>query len=324
MPMQASFHHAAVALRRARSVVVCGHVRPDGDAIGSTLGVTLALREAGIPAVPTLANRTSPPSTYRFLPGFGLFVAPEQLEAPQVFVAVDSPNPARLGAAEELMLGAETVIVIDHHPDALPFGQVNVLDATAAATGQLVWGLAHALLDAPSAEVALCCYVGLITDTGRFSYDNTTAHAFSDAADMVATGVDPAETARLVYQDRSKASLDIEARAMCRLTVVNDGHVAFAWVDDNDFEELGVLPEEAESLPDAVRLLGGIDVAFLMRQAGDEVRVNLRAKCGFDVGEVARKFGGGGHKAASGLTYHGTMAELLPLLLPMLPGGDAA
>lgn len=322
--MEAAYHHAAVALRRASSVVVCGHVRPDGDAIGSALGMTLALREVGIPAVPTLANRESAPSTYDFLPGFGLFVAPEQLEAPQVFVAVDSPNSERLGIAEDLMRGAETVIVIDHHPDAQPFGQIAVLDPKAAATGQLVWGFARSLVESPSADVALCCYVGLMTDTGRFSYDNTCSSAFRDAAEMVEAGVEPAEASRLVYQSRSKASLDIEARAMCRLTVVNDGRVGYAWVTDEDFADLGVLPEEAESLPDAVRVLGGIEVAFLMRQAGDEVRVNLRAKTGFDVGAVARNFGGGGHRAASGLTFQGTMAELLPQLLPLLPGGDAA
>ncbi|MDR3687138.1 MAG: bifunctional oligoribonuclease/PAP phosphatase NrnA [Coriobacteriia bacterium] len=322
--MQAAYHHAAVALRRATSVVVCGHVRPDGDAIGSNLGLTLALREAGIAAVPTLANRESAPSTYDFLPGFGLFVAVEQLEAPDVFVAVDSPNPDRLGAAEQLMRSAKTVIVVDHHPDAKPYGQISVVDDTAAATGQLIWGLAKTLLQEPSADVALCCYVGLITDTGRFSYDNTSARAFQDAAEMIAVGVDPANTARLVYQNRSKASLEIEACAMSRLTVANDGHVAYAWVTDEDFAQLGVLPEEAESLPDSVRLLRGIDVAFLMRQAGDEVRVNLRAKCGFDVGSVARAFGGGGHRAASGLTFHGTMAELLPQLLALLPGGEAA
>jgi bifunctional oligoribonuclease and PAP phosphatase NrnA len=322
--MLPAYHHAVVALTRASSVVVCGHVRPDGDAIGSTLGLTLALREAGISAVPTLANRETPPTTYDFLPGFGLFVAAEQLEAPQVFVAVDSPNPERLGLAEPLMRGAETVIVVDHHPDAQEFGQISVVDAKAAATGQLIWGLAKALVAVPSADVALCCYVGLMTDTGRFSYDNTCADAFRAAAEMVEAGVNPSETSRLVYQSRSRASLAIEARAMCRLTVANDGHVAYAWVDDDDFAELGVLPEEAESLPDAVRVLRGIEVAFLMRQAGGEVRVNLRAKTGFDVGSVARLFGGGGHRAASGLTFQGTMAELLPKLLPLLPGGEAA
>ena len=322
--MNAAYHHAIVALRRATSVVVCGHVRPDGDAIGSTLGLSLALREAGIPAVPTLASRSDGPSTYEFLPGFALFVAAEQLDAPDVFVAVDSPNPARLGDAEQLMRQAKTVIVIDHHPDGSGFGTVNIIDSTAASTGQLVWGLARALEPNPSTDVAQCCYVGLITDTGRFSYDNTSARSFLDAADMVAAGVNPAEIARLTYQNRSKASLDIEARAMCRLTLANDGHVAYAWVTDDDFEELSVLPEEAESLPDAVRVLGGIEVAVLLRQRGDEVRVNLRAKTGFDVGGVARAFDGGGHRAASGFTFKGDIDGLLPRLLSLLPGGEPA
>ena len=322
--MEAAYHHAIVALRHATSVVVCGHVRPDGDAIGSALGLTLALRETGIPAVPTLANAEGAPSTYSWLPGFGLFVAAEQLEAPDVFVAVDSPSPERLGEAEPLMRGAKSVVVVDHHPDAQSFGAVNVLDPKAAATAQLVWALAKALLDRPTVDIALCCYLGLVTDTGRFSYDNTCVSAFMDAAEMVEAGVQPHEVARLAYQNRSKASLAIEARAMSRLTLVNDGHVAFAWVVDDDFSELGVLPEEAESLPDAVRVLGGIEVAFLLRQAGDEVRANLRAKTGFDVGSVARSFDGGGHHAAAGFTFHGTIAELLPLLLRKLPGGDAA
>lgn len=322
--MEPSFHHALVALRKATSVVVCAHVRPDGDAVGSALGMTLALRENGIPAVPTLANVEPPPTTYSFLPGFGLYVPAEQLEAPEVFVSLDSPNPDRLGIAKPLEEAAGTVVVFDHHPDATEFGAVNVLDATATATGELVWRFAKALDTPPSAEVALCCYVGLITDSGRFSYDNTTARALRDAAEMIDAGVDPSETARLVYQNRSKAALDIEARAMSRLTVVNGGRVGYAWVTDEDFDELGVLPEEAEPLPDAVRVLGGIDVAVLLRQHGDEVRANLRAKTGFDVGAVARHFGGGGHHAASGFTFQGTIDELLPVLLPLLPGGDVA
>ena len=166
--------------------------------------------------------------------------------------------------------------------------------------------------------------MGLVTDTGRFSYDNTCEQAFIDAAELVVAGVDPAETARLVYQSRSKASLAIEACAMSRLTLVNDGCVAYTWVTDEDFSELDALPEDAESLSDAVRVLGGIDVAIVLRQAGDEVRGNLRSKCGFDVSSVARHFGGGGHRAASGFTFQGTIHELLPQLLPLLPGGDAA
>jgi len=322
--MDAALHHAVVALRKATSVVVCGHVRPDGDAIGSCLGVALALREAGIAAVPTLANAAPAPSTYDWLPGFGLFVPAEQLEAPDVFIAVDSPNPGRLGIAEPLMSAATTVLVIDHHPDCNSYGTLNLLDSTASATGVLVWKLAKALLEAPSEEVALCCYVGLITDTGRFSYDNTSAESFTIASELVAAGVDPAETARLTYQNRSRASLAIEACAMSRITLANGGRVAYSWVTDEDFQALGVRPEEAESLPDAVRVLAGIEVALILRQAGDEVRVNLRSKTGFDVGSVARALGGGGHHAASGLTLAGTIAEALDRLLPILPGGERA
>ena len=99
---------------------------------------------------------------------------------------------------------------------------------------------------------------------------------------------------------------------MSRLTIANGGRVAYAWVDDADFEEIGALPEEAESLPDAVRVVEGVDVAILLRQAGGEVRGNLRSKTGFDVSAVAQHFGGGGHRAASGFTFSGTIEQTHP------------
>ena len=323
--MLAAYHHAVVALRRATSVVVCAHVRPDGDAMGSVLGMTLALRDNGIAAVPTLAHGSHVPATYSFLPGYGLFVPAHDLETPDVFVACDSPTLERLGDAGKLAKAAETIIVIDHHPDADEFGHIMISDPQAAATGQLVWDLVKGFDTPASEEVAQCCYVGLITDTGRFSYDNTCAPAFRAAAEMVEAGVQPAEVARYIYQSRSPASLAIETRAMTRLTLANGGRVAYAWVNDADFAEIGALPEEAESLPDAVRVVDGAEVAILLRQAGGEVRGNLRAKSGFDVAEVASHFGGGGHRAASGFTFAGTIEELLPKILPLLPGyGDDA
>jgi len=322
--VQAAYHHALVALRRATSVVVCAHVRPDGDAMGSVLALTLALRENGVAAIPTLAHGSRIPSTYSFLPGFSLFVPVHDLEAPQVFVALDSPNLDRLGDAGKLAKAAETVVVIDHHPDTLAFGDVLVHDSAAAATGQIVWDFVKEFDNPPSGDVAQCCYVGLITDTGRFCYDNTTADTFRAAGEMVAAGASPSEIAVAVYQSRSAASLAIENRAMSRLTLANGGRVAYAWVTDADFEEIGALPEEAESLPDAVRVVAGIDVAILLRQAGGEVRGNLRSKAGFDVSAVARHFGGGGHRAASGLTFSGTIEQLLPQLLALMPGGESA
>ena len=296
------YHRAAVALRKARSVVVCAHVRPDGDAVGSVLGMTLALRAAGIAAVPTLADERPAPSTYAFLPGHSLYVPAADLASPDVFVALDTPVPERLGVARALMESASEIVIIDHHPDAQHYGAHCVCDATMAATGQMVWRLLPALDVKATPEIALPLYVALMTDTGRFSYDNTSPDALRDAAQMLESGVDPAQAARQVYQERSVASLELEGLALSRLRTIADGRIAWTYLTDEDFEATGALPEEAEHLPDAIRVLGGIDVAVLLRQKGNEVRGNLRAKSGADVGSVARMLGGGGHRAAAGFT----------------------
>lgn len=323
--MLPALHHAAVALRRAESVVVCGHLRPDGDAIGSVLGLTLALRSIGVPAVPTLADDRDAPETYRWLPGWGLYTAAADLEAPAVFVALDTPVPDRLGVARELAESAGKLVVIDHHPDAREYGDIHVLMPKAAASGQIVWKLIDALDVRPSSDVALCCYTALLTDTGRFSYQNTTAESLRDAADMIEAGVDPSEVARLTYQTRSQASLALESRAMSRLVCANDNLVAYTWVTDADFADTGAKPEEVEHLPEAIRVVEGIEVAVLLRQWGDEVRGNLRAKTTFDVGAVARQLGGGGHAPAAGFTVeNATVDDVIARLLPMLPGGERA
>jgi phosphoesterase RecJ-like protein len=322
--VQGAFHRVAVHLRKAKSAVLCAHVRPDGDAIGSVLALTLALRSIGVAAVPTLADERPAPSTYSFLPGHALYVPPAELEAPEVFVALDTPIPERLGVARQLADSAASTIVIDHHPDALEWGTVNLLDSVASATGQIVWELLDALEVRPTPEIATCCYAALATDTGRFAFQNTTPRALHDAAFMVEAGASPADIARLVYQERSPASLAIETIAMQRLTVVNDGRVAWTFLTDEDFETSGALPEEAEHLPDAIRQLRGVDVVALLRQKGDEVRGNLRAKGSFDVGAVARSLGGGGHAPAAGFTVDGKVADVIDRLLPLLPGGDQA
>jgi len=318
------FHRAAVALRHASSVAVCAHVRPDGDAVGSVLAATLLLRDAGIAAVPTLADDAPPPSTYSFLPGFALFTRVSDLEQPDAFLALDSPSLERLGEAATLAEHAESLIVMDHHPGATEFGTVNILDSGTASTGQLVWRLARALEVEPTPEIAFCCFVALQTDTGRFQYSNTTPDVFRDAADMVAAGADPAEASRLVYHSRSAEALALEALVLSRITLANGGRVAYSWVDEADFAATGAKREETEQLVDAVRELGGVDAVVLLRLVDGEIRVNLRAKTGFDVGSVARRFDGGGHAAASGFTGNGTLAEVLARLLPMLPGGGAA
>ena len=310
------------ALRAASHVVIGSHVDPDGDAIGSCLGLAFALDAIGVPNTLVLGSGTSCPTTYAFLPGSDRFVSAEQItEPPHVFVALDSPDLRRLGAAERVARSAESLITIDHHPDAISSGTLNVLDSGAAATGSLVWDLLPHLGVEPDGRIAKCLYTALLTDTGRFSYSNTTPDTLRTAAAMVDAGAHPNEIYTAVYENRSAGAQQLVGRTLGRVMLANDGHVAYSWVDEADFAETGATPEEAENLIDFVRALGGVDVVVLVKANGATTRASLRAKTDFDVGAIARVFGGGGHRAAAGLSFEGDLPALLARLLPLLPGG---
>lgn len=321
MPDSAAYGAIAAVLRSAPHVVIGSHVDPDGDAIGSTLGLSLALDALGIPNTAVLADGDRVPSTYAFLPGSGRLAAVTATNPAPVFVALDSPQIARLGDAAALAHSASSLIALDHHPDAdLPV-ELAVVDSSAAATGALVWHLLEHLDVVPTAEIATCLYTALLTDTGRFSYSNTTAATLRTAAEMVDAGADPHAVYTAVYENRSAGAQALIGRVLGRVTLANGGRVAYSWVDSRDLAETGALPEESENLIDYVRALGGVDAVLLAKVNGATVRGSLRAKTGADVGQVARAFGGGGHRAAAGFTFAGTLSELLAELLPMLPGG---
>lgn len=323
MSTEAALSRAAETLRGARSVVIGAHVDPDGDAVGSALGLLHILDQAGIPATPILPTPEALPRTYAFLPGADRFRHADEVAVPDVFVALDSPDPRRLVDGEAVARAAGTLIMIDHHPDATAGGSVAVLDPSAAATGCLVWRLAGHLGVDPGAAAATCLYTAVLTDTGRFSYSNTDASTLTVAARMVEAGAHPNDIYSAVYENRSPGAQALLARALGRITIANDGHVAYSWVTSADFEETGALPAEGENLIDHVRALGGVDAVFLVKVNGGTARINLRAKGSADVGTIARGLGGGGHRAAAGVTLQGDLASAVARLLPLLPGGAA-
>lgn len=320
-PADGAMQQAARALLSARTVAVGAHVDPDGDAVGSTLGLVSVLRQAGIDAVPVLPTAAPLPRTYSFLPGAEGYRHVEGMAAPDVFVSLDCPALRRLAESEGFARSASTLVMIDHHPDAVGEGDIAIFEPRAAATGCLVWQLADALGVPPGPEAATCLYTALLTDTGRFSYSNTTAFTLRIAADMVDAGAHPNEIYSAVYENRSAGAQALLARTLGRTTLANNGHVAYSWVTETDFAETGALPAEAENLIDHVRSLGGVDVVALIKTNGGVARVNLRSKSGADVSAVARRLGGGGHRAAAGLTLDGDLHAALDMLLPLLPGG---
>ncbi len=312
---------AARALLGAESVVVCGHVNPDGDSVGSTLAITMALRAAGVSATPTLADDRGAPVTYAFLPGLDMYRPVSELEPPDVFVAIDAPNLSRLGVAADLARAARTLIVVDHHPDNTMFGHVNVVDPQAAAVGQVLCGLLPALGVETTPEMAMCLYVGIMTDTGRFSYGNTSASVLRDAASLVDSGADPFRAYEAVYEARSAAYLRLLGLTLSRISHANGGRVAYSWISDDDLTVTGTLPEETEDLVDVVRTVADVDAVVMVKVLASETRLSLRAKGSFDVGAAARALGGGGHDAAAGASVPGGLEDALAAVLPLLPGG---
>lgn len=317
-----SFAAIASVLRTAEHVVIGSHVDPDGDALGSSLGLSFALDLLGVRNSVVLGSGDACPSTYAFLPGSERLTAPQPVDGSYVFISLDSPDLRRLGAAADLARAASTLLTIDHHPDATAEGSENVIDSSAAATGVLVWQLLPHLGVIPDVQVATCLYTAVLTDTGRFSYSNTKPETLRIAADMVDAGAHPHDIYTAVYENRSAGAQQMVGRTLGRVRLANGGRVAYSWIGETDFAETGARPEEAENLIDFVRALGGVDVVFLAKVDGSTVRGSLRAKSDTDVGAIARELGGGGHRAAAGFTVEGDLDALLARLLPLLPGAE--
>jgi phosphoesterase RecJ-like protein len=311
----------AAAVLGASRVIVCAHVTPDGDAIGSVLGLTMALRSIGIDATATLADRHGPPSTYAFLEGFDLYAPAEGLTPADVFVALDTPSLKRLGVAEQLARDAAILIVLDHHADNEHFGTLDLLDTSAASASSIVWRLLRVLGVVPDAAIASACYAGLMTDTGRFSYGNTTPLALRDAAGMIEAGADARSIYVRIYESRSSASLALLGRVLSRVTLANDRRIAYSWMTDDDLAETGAVADDTENIVDAVRQVGTVDAVVFFKAQHDAVKVSLRAKSSaLDVAAVAHRFGGGGHTAAAGGVAPLPLETAIEAVLAQLPG----
>lgn len=310
-----SCDEALKLLERPREVAICGHVNPDGDSLGSSLALAAFLRAKGHRVTNLLARNENAPDLYRFFKHYDFTPASQYELTPDLFISLDLPVKERLGDAVGVFDRAHESLAIDHHPDYGKFATYYYGDYGASATGILVWQLIMAG-DVPiTQEMAEYCYVALITDTGRFSFQNTTTEAFKAAGEMVAHGVNPSQMTTLVYDSVSLNALQLDARLISRISFAAEGRFVFSWVTEQDFKELELTRDESEGLPTILRSVKGAEVAALLREEGGRIRVNLRAKGCCDVGALARQFGGGGHQAAAGFTLKTSLDEAKALIV---------
>lgn len=316
---QSDLERIAAELQKGNDFVICGHVSPDGDCLGSQLALACALRSLGKRVRCVFATDGVYDRGLAFLPGMEEIVPACSYDGPlDTFVAVDVPTTERMGDAARLHEEARLTVTIDHHAAPATVSDLNYVDPDAAATAEIVWKLVRLMGVSPTPELATCAYTGLVTDTGRFQYQNTSAAALAAAAEMVKAGADAARIARQVYQNRTLASVLLEARAIKRMRLRCDGKVALSWLSLGDFIECNANKNDAEPLIDVLRSLSGVRVACMLREQEDAVRGSFRAKDETDVAALARTFGGGGHKAAAGFTVEGSLAHAVQLVEGLL------
>jgi bifunctional oligoribonuclease and PAP phosphatase NrnA len=317
------------ALRRATKLVVVTHEHPDGDALGSLVAMQQILASLGKDSVMFIAEGEFPlPYEYRFLSLEGHVTAAPSDLAERTLVFLDCGNIERNPAAEVLLTDGAEIVNIDHHHDNTRFGTANQVDDTASCTAEIIWEVAQALGATITQPIAEALYVGVITDTGCFMYENTTARTHRVTADLIERGVDVHGIYHRVYEDVPYAKLTLLARGLASVERYDDGRLIISQLAAEDFTETGAEESYTEGVIDHLRAIRGTAIAALARDrlaedgqpaltaGGARVRkVSLRAAdTRIDVSAIARVLGGGGHRAAAGLTTSLPWDELVEFL----------
>jgi bifunctional oligoribonuclease and PAP phosphatase NrnA len=304
----------AEALRSHDRFLLTTHENPDGDALGSLLATKLALDQLGKDTSMVLHGDAPLPGEYSFMELGELSRRWPDDAAERVLVAVDCANESRI-ADPEILGRVPLSVDVDHHHDNTRFGQINLIDAEASSTGEVLRDVFRELGVELTPEIAEPLYIALVTDTGRFQYANTTPKALRLAAELVEAGADVHRVFQGVYETVQFAKLKLLARALERAQVYEGGAIVVSYLLRTDFAEVGAAEPYSEGIIDYLRAVEGADMAVLIREPprsdGPLRRVSLRASIDeLDVSAIARKSEGGGHRQAAGFSSEASIEEI--------------
>ena len=311
----ADLEAVAEAIRGHDRFLVTTHENPDGDALGSLVAMTLALRELGKDALMYLFGEVPLPNEYEFMQFDGLVRGPNPDPAGRVVLALDAANERRLGPETALLEKAPFIIDIDHHHDNTRYGTVNLIVGDASSTGEILADVLRELPVELTPEIAEALYIAVVTDTGRFQYANTTAKALRLAAELVEAGADVHRVFQGVYENVAFAKLKLVARALENAEVFEGGRVIVSHLEREDFAAAGAEEPYSEGIIDYLRAVEGAELAALIREPptanGPTHRISLRTtEEALDVSAIARKSGGGGHRQAAGFSSEASVSEI--------------
>jgi phosphoesterase RecJ-like protein len=331
-PTEREWAAAVAAVRELRpdaTVLLVCHLNPDGDALGSMLGVGLGLRRLRVPNLQaTFPGRPEVPEPFRDLPGLDLLVPEERAAAdPDLLMCFDAASASRLGALVDRLDRTPASVVLDHHASNTRFGRLNLVDPTAAATSVVAEQLLRRLGVPLDAEIAECLYVALATDTGSFKFDMTTPSVHELAARLLRTGIRPGEISRRVFDTRPFGAVklygEVLGRARLEPAAAKGEGLVWTYATLDDLARYHQRPYVLEGLIDSVRAAAEADVSCVVKQlAPAEWAVSMRSKGAVDVGRVAVALGGGGHQLAAGFTGRGSIDDVVGAIRAQLDGVD--
>ena len=292
--------------REGERFLVCSHMRPDGDSIGSMLALGILLRHMGKHVDLISADRV--PEPYRKLPGIPDIRVAKRVQGSYdaaVLLECDSMQRTALRGLEPFFL-----VNIDHHMTGAAFANLNWIDQKAASTGEMIWRIARAAGVAITPDMATWLYTTVLTDTGGFCYGSVRDTTFALARDLVHAGADPIAIAQAMYFSVPESRLLLLGAALRRL--VREGRIAWLWVTDQDIARSGATEEDCEGIVNVALGIEGVEAAIFLRELPDgKIRLSLRSKGTLNVAAIAARLGGGGHGNAAGCTLEGPLRRAL-------------
>ena len=295
-------------IQNAQSILILTHESPDGDAIGSSLAMNLALKELGknpdviIPECPR---------NFEFLAGADEIKKEGTNKNYDLAIAVDCATIERLNGWRNYFEEAKTTINIDHHAKNGMFGDYNYVDPASPACAQILIIVLEALKVKIDKIIGSCLLTGIITDTGGFKYQGVSAETFQFVAWLLQTGVNVSEVYKKAFQIRTRSSFELSRIAMNRLEFLEDGKIAFTYITKQDEKDVNAEPGDHEGIVERGRDIEGVEVSVFLRQREDKTfKISLRSNNYVNVSDIAILFGGGGHIRAAGCKLSGTPEQI--------------
>lgn len=294
---------------------ITSHIRPDGDGLGSSLGLYWLLKALNKDVEVVMHDPA--PHAYQQLPGAETIrVVPDIDRTYDAVFVIECSDVDRPGLAN---LDQQFVVNIDHHSTTELFGTINWIDSTAAAVGEMIYNLCKATGVRVTKEIAECVYTALLTDTGSFHYSNTTERTFKIASELVRTGVKPAKTAEAVFGSYQWPKIELLSHVLSTAKRDDTGRVAWMWQTMDMQQQAKASDEDADGFVNYPLAVGEVEVTALFKETSAGIyRTSLRSKGDVNVAKIAEQFGGGGHRNAAGCTLRGNCREIEQKMVPLL------